>query len=393
MSKKLECPNCGARLLEEDRECYVCGMTVEEILKQTGGNQSESTYDDVEDNVSPQEEYDDDSYEYGDEEYDYEDENIRERHSKNRMSKTKKTGIICGICVGAVALIAAIVCLCFYGGFFSPNTEPEEYTIYFDKPLSDVNLIDAQGTVYNWGGDVEVFYTLDDENQESICKISVEYDNLWECKIPKDATDVYFSPSTTDNIRTEAIAQPEDEYVYYVTDTLIDESLRMAISCCPLAEFYNQGINYNVATEEETTLPPTEAPTEAPTVEETTVATETETETTPSAEPYSITVPSSWSSGTTVVTKDNCTTYYETYNYKNYQMGSLLSIYVVDASDTSFSNMNNVKMVKKTSDGEKKIVVVTPTDIQFNDADETATNNYISLSNLTNQVISSINAN
>lgn len=392
MSKKLECPNCGARLLEEDKECYVCGMSVEEMLKYKDANQTESLYDDAEDTGAPLGEDNNDAS-YEEDRYDYENEDSRDNYHKQGMSKAKKTGIICGISVGVIALIAALVCLFFYKGIFAPQNEPEEYTIYFDKPLSDINLLDSQGTVYNWGGDVEVFYTLDDEKQESTCKISVEYDNLWECKIPAKATDVYFSPSTSDNIRTETISQPEDEYVYYVTDTLLNESLNMEISGCPLIEFGNQGINYVMPTEEETLAPPTEAPTEAVTVTETTTETEPATETTAATEPYSISVPSSWSSGTTVVTKDNCTTYYETYNYKNYQMGSLLSIYVVDKSDTSYSNMNNVKMVKKTSDGKKKIVVVTPTDIQFNDADETATNNYMALSNLTNQVISSITAN
>lgn len=398
MSKKFVCPNCGARLLEEDKECYVCGMTIEEMLKFNNDNQTESLYDE-EDTPSPQQEdYDEVSHE---EEYDYDNEDSRENYHKQGMSKAKKAGIICGVSVGVIALIAVLVCLFFYKGIFTTQTEPEEYTIYFDKPLSDINLIDSQGTVYNWGGDVEVIYTLDNKRQESTCKVSVEYDNLWECKIPATATNVYFSPSTTDNIRTEAISQPEDEYVYYITDTLLNENLHMAISSCPLIEFGNQGINYVIPTEEEAiasstqapTQAPTEAPTEAVTVPETTTEAVSATETTAVTELYSISVPSSWSSGTTVIKKGNCTTYYETYNYKNYQMGSLISIYVVDKSDTSYSNMNNVKMVKKTSDGKKKIVVVTPTDIQFNDADETATNNYIALSNLTNQVISSITAN
>jgi hypothetical protein len=227
--------------------------------------------------------------------------------------------------------------------------------------------------------------------------MSVEYDNLWEVKIPAEATDLYFSPNTTDNIRTQSIDEPQDEYAYYVTDTLLDENLQLVIEGCPLLDFSQLGINYVSPTVEETTESTTVAPTtEVATTTEPateTTAEATETTATESSDPYSITVPTTWTSGTTVITKGNCTSYYETYNYKNYQMGNLMSIYVVDASDTSFSDMNNVKMVKKTSDGKKKIVVVTPTDIEFNDADETATNNYINLSNLTNQVISSITPN
>jgi hypothetical protein len=391
MSDKIICPNCGAHLIDEDKVCYVCGQVVENLAK------PENEYTAPEENVAEEDTAPVlDGYNDYVEEEPYEDEVAYRPKDKPKKSKTKKTGIICGICVAVVAVLAVIVCVCFANGVFSPAVEDEEYTVYFDKPSSDLNLIDESGTVYNWSGDVEVVYTLDGEQKEASCKMSVEYDNLWEVKIPAEATDLYFSPNTTDNIRTQSIAEPQDEYAYYVTDTLLDENLQLVIEGCPLLDFSQLGINYVSPTVEETTEPVTEVPTtEATATEQATETTEQATEptATESSDPYSITVPTSWTSGTTVITKGNCTSYYETYNYKNYQMGNLMSIYVVDASDTSFSEMNNVKMVKKTADGTKKIVVVTPTDIEFNDADETATDNYISLSNLTNQVISSITPN
>lgn len=392
MNDKIICPNCGAHLLEEDKVCYVCGQVVENPPRHSEPEKAEIPNENPTSNssYSVQEDYDyedEQAYPYG--------EDDRQGEDKRKMSRAKKTGIVCGICIAVAVVIAAVVCVCFANGLFAPHEEKEEYTIYFDKPSSDINLIDSDGTVYNWGGDVEVLYTLDGYSTvyENPCKMASEYDNLWECKIPAQAKNVCFSPSTTDNIRTNTLPGLKDEYVYYVTDILLDGDLQMPVGGCPLEEFFEMGINYVQPTEQITSAA-TETPAES-SAAETAEATQPSTEETlpDDSDPYSITIPASWSSGTTVIVKGNCTTYYETYNYKNYQMGNLLSIYVVDASDTSFSDMNNVKKVKKTSDGKKKIVIVTPTDIQFNDADDVATENYINLSNLTNQVISSIEPN
>ena len=73
-----------------------------------------------------------------------------------------------------------------------------------------------------------------------------------------------------------------------------------------------------------------------------------------------------------------------------YEMGTLVSIYVFDADDSKADNLDGVKLTEYTSDKSKKIVVTTPTDVQYNDADDTAVKNYMNMQKEVNNFISSI---
>lgn len=405
MSKRRVCPNCGAYLTEDDKVCYVCGEVVpiqpaqpteEEAPQDT---QQEFFEEQAPLNEQAEEDFSDSAPEDGfgqayEQEYYEEDEDMPRNpgKKKKKMSRAKKTAIISAVCVGVVAVAAAIICVCFFNGVFTQD-EQDEYVLYFNKPNSEINLMQEDGTVYNWGSDVDVVYTLDGEMQQDACKISSEYENAWTCTVPADAEDVYFSQSDGSGLRTEKFALVESDYIYYVTDILVDEDYQLPIDCCPIDEFDSMGINFTQETTQQT-----DAETEAQVTDAVTEAateTEAETEATTTAndsDAYTVSVPSAWSGATTVVEKNNCTTYYESYNYKNYNCGMLVSIYVFDASDSSYSDMN-VKKVITSSDGTKKIVAVTPTDVQFDENDETAMNNYLELEKSTDQLISSITAN
>lgn len=449
------CPNCGAYLKEDDRVCYVCGEVLpvynpepepaqqplpdrqeyrespyeEQQLNQPAREDyAEPPYDEPEyseaDNSGaedwereaqrrspdrhsrgrsssrrdaepsrekshrePREDYDDNPRKAKSYREDYYDEN----EDKPKMKKSKKVAVICTVCVIAVALITGGVCFCFANGLFGEREEPAEITVYFDKPSFNLNLMDENGVVYNWGADVDVVYTVGDEALTLACIPCDEYENLWKCTLPSDARNIYFTQSSTEELRTQSVETLENETVCYVTEIVFNSDFQLPVATCLLSEFINVGINATDEVMVTATAPQTtEAETE--TSKSTQAPTETEQPSTADdSEPYSITLPTSWDSGTTAVTDGNCTTYYETYNYANYSSGMLLSVYVYDADDNSYGDLN-VKKIINSSDGKKKIVVVTPTDIQFDDSDEEAMEKYTSLSNSTNQVISSIKA-
>ena len=113
MKEKRSCPNCGAYLSEEDKVCYVCGEVVP-VLKQPEKEDVApvETEENYVDNAPTVDEPIDDSYDYFDEDNseEYEDyQEYDEPTEKPRKSTAKKIAIICGICVGVVAIIAAFV--------------------------------------------------------------------------------------------------------------------------------------------------------------------------------------------------------------------------------------------------------------------------------------------
>lgn len=425
MIEKRRCPNCGAYLKDTDKECYVCGTLISDtpsdekpftdkrgLTHSTVFFEAEQGEDFVIGNerVEPEEPPkkentvtlpDDLSDAFGDN-YDpndyYEDEDDPEE-----KRSIKKLVIICVCCVLAAALIAGTFAFLWFKGFFSPEkNDPENITIYFDKPSASTNLLDSNGKVYSWSGDVEICYSVDGKKQFEPCSPCEETDNLWRCALPKDSESVYFYQSAGDKLRTQELAEVSDKTVYYITQVELNSELELPVASVSYDDFINIG-GYGVNAAEtvpETTAEATTKPTEKAT-EASTAATETTVETTaPTEKPttadsgqdkYTISVPSSWKSGTTVLEKGNCTTYYETYNYKMYGSGMLLSVYVFDANDNSYKDLN-VKKIVNSADGSKKIVAVTPSDIQFADSDEDATEKYIALEKLTNQVISSIAA-
>ena len=422
MTEKRRCPNCGAYLTENDKTCYVCGEpvfsetntekdTFEKVYtpqktefeednsfenpvyaENVNSSENESKYSDEENEQPYYDEYDeqnDDAFiDKNAEPYFYDESVYAEKKRKNN---TKKTAVICGIIVAVVAIAAVIVGVCFAMGVFSPNNE-DEITVYFDKPSVNINLMDNDGVVYNWGADVSVGYKYKNNDEQQSCSPCVEYENMWKCNIPADAQDVYFFQTTGEEIRTANVKIIENDTVYYVTEILFNIDDQLPVSSCKLNEFDNLGVN---ATEENEPATTAEKKTTAPTIKATETEAETETETEKKTEaldnPYNISVPQSWEDGATETTNGNCVTYYETYNYKNYGSGMLLSVYTFKPGDNSYGDLN-AKKVLTASDGSK-VVIVTPSDVQFDDSDETAMNKYTSLSNLTNQVISSITTN
>ena len=412
--EKRRCPNCGAYLTQNDTECYVCGEVLssaddefEQILRSEEPKKEEhrTMVEKFEHNNEYTRELDekrDEPYEdepsYSEDEYSdpYEYDEYDEQREK---SDPKKVALICGICVGVVALIA-VICGCWFTGVFGGGDDDGEYTVYFDKPSVNINLMDENGRVYNWGADALLSYTDKKGVEQTVaCSPMLEYDNLWKCDVPADATQVYFYQNGDTKLRTQILPELLDEQVYYVTQILLNDELELPVASCSLDEFDGYGVNATEETSpeqtaEETTEKPTEAKPEPDTTEP--ESTEPETEGTTAEDPgrdrYTVSVPSAWEEGTTIIEKGNCTTYYETYNYNNYQSGMLLSIYVYDSGDNSYGDMN-VKKVLTTSDGQKKIVIVTPSDVEFDDSDETAAENYVNLSNLSKQVIDSIKAN
>lgn len=403
MKEKRSCPNCGAYLSKDDKVCYVCGEVVP-VFQEPKQEYQESTepveiQESYEDTVPLTEEPVEDSYDYfedsNSEEYrDYSEyeEPETSRNRKPKKSKAKKTAMICGICVGVVALIAAAVCICAMNGLFTPADNEQEITLYFDKPNSNVYLMETNGTAYNWGGDVSVCYTYDGEAKEKSCKLSAEYDNIWEITIPEQAEDVYFYQSAGSKIRTQFLTEPQDCYIYYVVDPLLDEELRLNVEGCPIGDFDNKGINYTDETEETTAQ--TEETT-APTEEESTSESETETETQTTvplnSKAYTVSVPSQWKGSVTKVEAGNCVTYYQTYSFEHNGDGNLVSIYVFDANDTSYTNMN-VKRIVESPDKTRKIVAVTPRDIPCDDQDENLVEQYVKLSDSVDELINSIAA-
>lgn len=398
MSEKRRCPNCGAYLTNQDKVCYVCG----EIVPTDVDEHTEPVTEEEPTQEAPRtmvEKFEEnDKYSNPDDyEEDKPSDGYDEDYEPQKKRGSKKTAIICAILVGVVAVVAATLCVCSFSGIFGGSDDQKEFTLYFDKPSLYLNLLDENGTAYNWGADVELSYVdKNGEEQTVVCNPLPEYDTLWKGVVPSDAQQVYFYQSGEIKLRTQVLPDIEDERVFYVTDILLNSELELPVSSCTFSEFDNLGVNATEETApqivEETTEETTESETEPDSTEAETTppATESTTYADSGQDKYTISVPSSWQEKATVIEKGNCTTYYETYNYNNYQNGMLLSIYVYDENDNSYGDMK-VEKVLKTSDGHK-IVMVTPSDVEFNDADETAAENYISLSALTTQVINSVTA-
>lgn len=426
MTKKTRCPNCGAYISSKDKTCYVCGerITPASAPRSTSKNtyapvvfEPEKDNDFVmpvdhdEAGGTPFDErkpysdndladpYYNDNYDQGAK---YQEDDVEpyfydDNYYGSTGMSTKKIAAICGAVVAGVAVIAAILGFCFANGIFGGGAPAQEITLYFDKPSVNINLMDDNGIVYNWGADVNVNYKFNNKDESQSCTPDKEHDNMWTCKIPADATDLYFSQTTGDSIRTENAKVIESDTVYYITDILFNADDQLPMSSCKLSDFNHLGVN--APEETESTSVKKKAATKA--TEEETVEEETEEETEKVKEtekpkellsnPYNVSLPSSWSSGTTKEKSGNCVTYYEKYNYKNYGNGMLLSIYTFKPGDNSYGDLN-AKKILTASDGSK-VVIVTPSDVEFDDSDEKAMEKYTNLSSQTSQVISSISTN
>ena len=369
--KKVVCSNCGAYLRPADKYCYVCDSLVEgDVVSETISDETPQTPE-----VSPPA-LKEDTY--------IDDDLGQDVVEKEKKPKKRKAGVfIAIILILALALVG--VGICYYADIIGNRVplDDNKVTVYFNKPLSNVNLLDNKGVVYNWSGDVEVNYTLDESNYTEACKLTLEYDSMWYCKIPSDAKDVYFAQVNSEEIKTVKLSEVSKDTVYYISDILFTQSMELPLMSCPLSSFINQGVNY---TQPQTTAPTTETASESDNTEETG---ESETETTPNTMKYTISIPDEWKDNIEIVSNENCVDYYEKYNYSNYECGKLFSVYICDENDNSYSDMN-VKRIITRDDSNEKIVVVAPTDIQFNDSDDTAIEKYIQLSQYIQQVIDSI---
>ncbi|MBR2108879.1 MAG: hypothetical protein IJ932_02880 [Ruminococcus sp.] len=402
MAEKRRCSNCGAFLENDEKVCYVCGeVQLPDVVAapdRSGKSRGSSmTFEKDEDFVMPSQ-----AHEQKKEPFEnrvpYNDEDVAEpyyevdnRRKKAQRKRGKKALIITIVCV-LIAAIAGAVCFCLFGGVFGGNKTTDKLTIYFDKPDSDVNLVKSDGTIYHWTDDVEVSYIVNNKTKTKNCTPCSDHDSLWKIKLPSKAKSIYFFEKDNKGLRTQVTPGFEDEMVYYVAQETLNSQNQLVLGQCERESFEGIGINYATTattSESEETSAATEKETEkatkkvAPTEEDDSRKTEDKGA-------YTINLPKSWQSGVTVVENGKCTTYYEDYNYKSYSMGKLASIYVFDAKDSSADNLAGVKDIRYTSDGKKKVIITTPTDIQFNEADETAQKNYMEKNKDLNSFLDSI---
>ncbi len=426
MDNKRRCTNCGAYLNENDKVCYVCGevqlpevvmseRTADDVVECPAYNFTENEDYVVPESVTHQDKpvdieevnYGDDFDEavsYDEEYYPEQSRRMREysdevaepyyegdrRREKLQKKHRKTTAIVITIIV-AVLLIAGGVVFAFVSGIFGPKKPAVEgkKTIYFDKPSAEIELTAQDGTTYNWSGDVVVTYKLNGKTRKTACTPCIDHETLWKVNISDKAEKIYFYQATDKKVRTQNLPSFNEETVYYVSQKQFNRDNQLPLGECARDNFEGIGVNY-------ATDPTSEPETETTTAEQTTAETTAETSETEetssssSGEPYSVSVPSAWADDVSSVQNGNCTIYYEDYNHDMYEMGTLVSIYVFDADDSKADNLDGVKLTEYTSDKSKKIVVTTPTDVQYNDADDTAVKNYMNMQKEVNNFISSI---
>lgn len=403
MDKHRRCKNCGAFLDHDEQVCYVCGEpVVPEVVaapeRNDEGRGSSMRFEKDEDFVMPVSSHSG-SHTTPDNRLDYGDEDIAEpyyksdeKYEKAKRRRGKKAVIIAVICVVVAGIIGA-VCFCLFSGVFGGTKKIDnKLTIYFDKPNSEIALVKSDGTVFNWTGDVEVSYVLNGKTKTRICTPCSDHESLWRISLPSKANTIYFYEKDEKGLRTQVLPSFDDEMVYYVSQESLNAQNQLPIGQCPRDSFEGIGINYatTAPTSEETTAPATtEAETQEKT-EETEASTEDDSRKTVDNGTYTVSLPKSWQSGVAVVESKNCTSYYEEYNYNMYNMGKLASIYVFDANDSAADNLTGVKDIRYNSDQTKKIVITTPTDIQFNEADEEAQKDYLEKNKDLNSFLDSI---
>ena len=402
MSERRRCENCGAFLENDEKVCYVCGEvqlpeTAAAPERSSEPRESAIAFEKDADYVMPTE-----SNEIGREPFEdrvpYGDEDLAEpyyegdkRHIKAQKKRGKKALVITIICVLAAAIIGA-VCFCLFNGVFVTEEKPDnKLTIYFDKPNSDIELIKSDGTVYNWTGDVEVSYETNDKAKTKICTPCNDHESLWKVTLPTTAKSVYFYEKDEKSVRTQVTPGFDDEMVYYVSQETFNSQNQLPLGQCERESFKGIGINYAItAQSSESETQETEESEQETTEEQEAPTEEDDSRKTEDKGYYTISLPKSWQSGVTAVENGNCTTYYEDYNYNSYSMGKLASIYVFDANDSAADNLVGVKDIRYNSDQTKKIVITTPTDIQFNEADEEAQRSYLEKNKDLNSFLDSI---
>ena len=442
--KKRRCSNCGAFLNLNEKVCYVCGevqlpevVASERTAKDTVQKPSYS-FKEHEDFVTRGEshsgtkvenipDYDDElaepyyeeagsrqkrdidfDGEMADPYYEKAEQSERSTNYDDKIAqpyfegdkrrkaaekrRTRRIAIVCVILILIAAIAAGTVCFCYYNGFFGGGkNQSGKVTIYFDRPSADIDLIAKDGTVYHWTGDVEVSYSVNGKGKTKDCNPDPTHNTLWKVVLPDKAKSVYFYQSTDKVLRTQVTPSFTDNTVYYVAQDSFNVQNQLSLGECSRESFSDIGVNYATI---ETTEPPTteEATAESETSqsEETTAPTEATFSPMAGTDYYDCVKPDSWNESVIAIEKNNCVTYYDKYNYNNYGMGMLASIYVFDADDPEANSFDKVDKVFESSDKTKKIVVVRPSDIQYNDADEEAITKYIDSNKETKSFIATI---
>ena len=402
MAEKLRCKNCGAFLKDNEKVCYVCGeVQISDVVttpeRSSGERGSSMSFEKDSDFVMPTGSHGGsktpgERVSYGDEDIAQPYYDADKRRAKAQKKRGRKAFIIMIVCV-LIAGIAGAVCFCLFNGVFSGGKKVNNrFTIYFDKPSSDIELVKSDGTIFKWTGDVEVSYVLNNKTKTKICTPCGDHDSLWKVSLSTSSKSVYFYEKGEKKLRTQVIPGFDDEMVYYVSQERLNAQNQLPLGQCERQSFEGIGINYA------TTAPSSESETAGETKE--TQQDSTEKTNAPTEEDdsrkiedkgvYTISLPKSWQSGVTSVKSGKCTTYYENYNYDMYSMGKLASIYVFDANDSAADNLTGVKDIRYNSDQTKKIVITTPTDVQFNEADEEAQKSYLEKNKDLNSFLDSI---
>lgn len=400
---------------DDEKVCYVCGEVqipdvVNVEVNDNDGREPIVKFEKDEDFVIPADSHSerhstpDERVEYGDEDMAEPYYEMDERRAKAQKKRSRK-GIIITVVVVLVLGIIGALCFCMFNGVFDGEKKIDnKMTVYFDKPNSEIDLVATDGTVYNWSNDVCVSYVTNDKEIKKTCTPCDDHDSLWEISIPSKAKSVYFYESDEDVVRTQVLPSIDDEIVYYVSQEAFNAQNQLPLGQCERSAFEGIGINYATTaetSESETTEETSSATSEKDNTDETEETKKTEETSTKDEDDtrkkvdsgtYTVELPQSWQSGVTEVKGDNYITYYEDYNYKMSNMGKLATIYVFDADDTEADNLTGVKRVFYNSDQTKKIVVTTPTDIQFDESDEEAQKNYIEKNKDLNSVLDSITA-
>lgn len=414
MAEKRRCTNCGAFLENGEKVCYVCGevqmpdvVTAPERSEKPRG--SSMTFEKDEDFVMPakfkgNKTSRDDKMDYGDDDiaepyYKWDDMEKKSRKRHNRKQRKGNRAVIIAVVCILVVGIAGAVCFCLFNGVFGGGKkDSDKFTVYFDKPASDIELLKSDGSSFTWTNDVEVSYTVNGKTKTKVCTPCSDHESLWKTYLPKNAKSVYFFEKEEKGLRTQITPSFEDETVYYVSQVTLNAQNQLPLGQCERDSFEGIGINYATSAQtddtEETTQPETTKETEQATTEKEEKATEEDdSRKTEDQGYYTVSLPKSWQSGVTAIKNGKCTTYYEDYNYNSYSMGKLVSIYVFDADDSAADNLTGVKDIRYNADQTKKIVITTPTDIQFNEADEQAQKKYLEKNKDLNSFLDSISVN
>ena len=310
---------------ENENVCYVCGeIQMPEVVAAPKRNDAERgssmSFEEDSDFVLPVDSrgggtsISDNKLSYGDEdmvEPYYESDNKFKAAQKRHNRKAVIITIICILVVG----IIGVVCFCLFNGVFGGQKKVNnKFTIYFDKPASDIALKKSDGTEFHWTDDVEVSYKINNKKKTKICTPCNDHESLWKVSLSTKATSIYFYEKDNKVLRTQVTPGFVDEMVYYVSQERLNAHNQLPLGQCERESFEGIGINYATTaetTQPETTETSTEKETQKPTETTEAPTEEDDSRKTEDKGDYSVSLPKSWQDGVTAVKNKNSTTYYE----------------------------------------------------------------------------------